>query len=791
MNHQQKIAKLQTFRNEAEFRIFLIDLLRRMGYDNVIHTHRYGSPEYGKDIIACLHHSIDGEEWYAFVVKQGRIQGGTVEIETIKGQIKQAFEYPYLGLKGDKIRVNKVKVVTNENFSAGAQTTISTSTELRMFSNIDYWFHDKLVPLIDKFYPDFWLPGDEFCKEYTKSVRLRVQEEFELKDLSLNIEDKKVKKLLGVFVEPILTESVVEEKKDEKGVEKIVTRKRVTLNGLISYDENLVITGEPGSGKTKLANNLALKLLDADKSAVNKIIPVKLNGKDLKDRKFEVELTISEVIKNNTPDTYSRINLKEYKKILLVDEIDFLSKEEKDTLFKNLNSYCVDGSKFILTQRKNDNIDLDADESTTKAIRIHNFNIKQVEAFILKYFEGTDRGEKFIQILKESNLFAKLPTTPLTVTLLSLLYDENGYEIPATITDIYDDFIQVLLGKLEIRSRNDLLLFHIKKRIFSNLALNMLDKKLFDMSFDNFKTEVNAFLESKGYIQQSDDELKELIENSGLLYLDNSEKVGFKQQAFVEYLSSVEIYDHARHTHYNKLLEQFNDVAWQNTAIFFAGRSKDLPNMVNDLLEKMPNESLRDFFVNAGGMGYLAQALYLTDNVERKKLIKKSLDNLVKAFYELKEVSKYPNHFFSDFSLPLIASTLNTWFIENFKSITLRVPLNEAFDELSLEYTHADVNDFDGDFKLFLIASTLMQKNINDEAAFGKLLDRKSFIKNPVLMISGDFFLRYGDLNRKTIDSDFKKKIDKQIRHHINAIQNVLNEPGYRIQIDYTLKDKD
>ena len=90
MNHQQKTEKLQGFKNEADFRIFLIDLFKRMNYQNVIHTHRYGSPELGKDIIGSLPHSIDGEEWYAFVVKFGRISGGTVEIETIKGVLSIA-----------------------------------------------------------------------------------------------------------------------------------------------------------------------------------------------------------------------------------------------------------------------------------------------------------------------------------------------------------------------------------------------------------------------------------------------------------------------------------------------------------------------------------------------------------------------------------------------------------------------------------------------------------------------------------------------------------------------------
>ena len=239
-----------------------------MGYSNVIHTHRYGSPELGKDIIASLLHPIDGEVWYAFVVKYGRIGGGTVEIETIKGQVKQAFEYAYDDLTGNKVRIHKVKVVTNENFTAGAQTSISQSTELRSFSNIDYWYHDKLIPLIDKFYPDFWLPGDEFCKEYTKSVRAKIQEEFELKDLSINFEDKKVKKLLNLFVEPVLTEPVVEEKNDSSGnLIKNITRKNVSLKTLSESAENILITGEPGSGKTKLINNVALSLLDPDKKA--------------------------------------------------------------------------------------------------------------------------------------------------------------------------------------------------------------------------------------------------------------------------------------------------------------------------------------------------------------------------------------------------------------------------------------------------------------------------------------------------------------------------------------------
>ncbi|WP_430900958.1 MULTISPECIES: NACHT domain-containing protein [unclassified Paraflavitalea] len=792
MTTPQKVAKLQTFKNEAEFRIFLIDLLKKMKYENVIHTHQYGKPEMGKDIICYLPHEIDGEDWYAFVVKHGRIGGGTSEIENIKNQIKQAFEYPYTNLKGDRVRINKVKVITNENFTNGAQQSISTSPELRSYSNIDFWYNENLIPIIDKYYSDFWLPGDEFCKEYTRTLKNKIQEEFELKDLSLNIEDKHIKKLLNLFIEPVLTELVIEDQKENSiNTSPRVVKRKTNIQNISQCKENIIITGEPGSGKTKLVNNITLSLLNAQKNAEEKSIPIKLRGKDIKQHNFNIDHAVETSIKQIAPETSERTDLTIYRKTILVDEIDLLTKEEKIKLITSLSSYCKNNNKFILMQRRHENLDLELDDNFTKNIRINNFNIRQIEAFILKYFEGTDRGQKFIQVLKESNLFAKLPTTPLTVTLLSLLYDQNGYEIPATITDIYEDFVKVMIGKLEIRNRADLLLFNIKKRLFSNIALKMLDSKMHEITFEEFTNEINQFLNSKGYTTQDDAILKDLVYNSGMLYLDsNTNTVGFKQQAFIEYLASVEIYDHARNTHYDKLLYNFNDITWQNTAIFFAGKSKDLPDMITDLLQKMPNLDLRDWFVNAGGMGYLSQALYLTNNQERKKLVKKSLENMVKAFHESQILTQEENHFFSQMPLPLIATMLTTWFIENFKSITLRLPLNEAFEEIATEYSNADINDFDGDFKLFLLASTLLHKNIDDDTAFNSLIERNSFIKNPVLMVAGDLFLETGDIHRKNQTSEISKKIRKQVKHHLDAIKNVIKLPAYRIDKDYKLLDK-
>jgi len=408
MSNQEKIEKLKSFKNEKEFREFLVDLLKKNGFKDVLHTHRYGSPELGKDIIARRDHDIEGSEWYAFVVKLGRIGGGSVEVETIKSQIKQSFEYPYSNLTGHKQTINKVKVITNENFTSGAQNSIENSPDLKIYRNFDFWWNETLIDLIDKSYNDFWLPGDQFSKEYIKNVSAKISEEFELKELSIRrIEDVKIKRLIEIFVEPRLIESFVSTTPNEDNRKKI-ERKLISISTIINSSDCFILTGDPGSGKTKILNNLTSLLLDPQKINEEKILPVKLKGKELRDKNFNISETITENLIAFVPDFKDQIDV--YKKILLIDEIDILTKEEKLVLAKNLEEYCTDESRFIITQRNSDDLNF----GNVRNVKITNFNIKQIESFIVKYFQGTDKGEKFIQVLKDSNIFEYFAPNPAT-----------------------------------------------------------------------------------------------------------------------------------------------------------------------------------------------------------------------------------------------------------------------------------------------------------------------------------------------------------------------------------------
>ncbi len=364
---------------------------------------------------------------------------------------------------------------------------------------------------------------------------------------------------------------------------------------------------------------------------------------------------------------------------------------------------------------------------------------------------------------------------------------ENNYEIPATITDIYTDFVAVLLGKLEVKDKNGLLLFNIKRRLFTVLALHMLDNNIYEIDLSFFKEFINKFLIDRGYQLQNDDDINDLIEKSGLLYQDENNMVGFKQIAFVEFLASVEIYHNQRDTHYKRLVENFNDINWQNTAIFYAGQSKELVNMIDDVVEKAPNLDIKDRFMNVGGMGYLSQALYQTKPKDRKKLVFKSLDNLMNSINEIKEFTRDEKSLFYNMPYPLMLTIISFWFTENFKSITLKQTLVDSFGDLEMLNFESSKESFENDLKLLIISSTLYNTYIADESYLLKLFDKPSFMKHPILPLVADMII---DLNNGThLNPEYRRRIAKEIKKKREYIKDVLKEPAYRYGEDFIRDD--
>lgn len=534
MNYKDKIEKLKSFPNEREFRFFLMDLLKRTGFKDIQLAHKQREPEFGKDIIASLDHQLDKKEWYAFIVKHGRILGGTDIIENIKNQIKQSFEYPFIGVNGHEIKVNKVRIVTNELISGGAIRAIQTSPVLKTYSNYEFWSHERLIELIDDKYSDFWLPGDFLSKEYKKALSNSIKNEFEIKELGVTkLPESKIQKLLNLFIMPRLIEfSPV---KDTR-LNKKIAHKRISIDQIVNSNDSFIIEGDPGSGKSRLVNKLICIFLDSILMAEKRTFPVKLNLQNLKENNYDIESTLKFEIKELIPGQINLIDFDKFNFIIFIDSVDDLYTDDINSLSNNVAGMLEKNNyRFIITARSLEKLSIKKNGKNTRELYLQNFNQKQIEVFIKKYFEDMNRGKRLLDVLKESNILDKLPTTPLTITLISLLYENTDYEIPATLTDIYNDFVNILLGKLEVRSKVQLIDLELKKRIFAFVAYEMLNEKKFEIEKSEFFHKINSFLSPKGIEISNAENLERLIMNSGLLYIDRNNMIGFKHLSFLEY----------------------------------------------------------------------------------------------------------------------------------------------------------------------------------------------------------------------------------------------------------------
>lgn len=776
MNRQAKIEKLKGFKDENEFRLFIMDLLGFISFKKIQHTHRYGRPELGKDIIASLEHPLDDDEWYAFVVKKGRIIGNTDVVENVKNQIKQAFEYPYETIEGKQIKINKVRVLSNENISEGAREAIGKSNNLSTYTNCEFWWNEKLIELIDEHYPDFWLPGDLLAKEYTKRTTDIIEAEFQIKELSVTkLPEPKVQKLLQLFVTPQIVEFV--SVKDRK-MKKKTQPKKVSIDDICHSKENFMIKGDPGSGKSRLMNKVVSQLLDPQLITDTKTYPIKLRLQALKEIGFNIEKALEHEIKRVLPDSDYKSNFDEAQFVIFIDSVDDLYREELGELIKEIslaeiNSKC----RYIISARSLENINLTISDLKFREIYLLNFNEDQIELFVTRYFEDINRGKRLLEVLRESNILEKLPTTPLTMTLISILYEDTDYEVPATLTDIYNDFTDILLGKLEIKKRTQLVGLELKKRVFSHVAHQLIQSKKFEIQKPEFISMIESFLEPKGIIANRED-IERLVENSGIIYTDSNGLVGFKHQSFLEYFAAFEIF-YVTYSH-DDLVSNFNDVNWQNSAIFYAGFSKDMPWFIDEIIAKIPDNNIRDWFLNVGGMGYLCQALYMTDTIHRSKLIERALDDMIKTFYELKNETKRQG-FFRDMPLHILGSTMTYWFNMNFRSVTTIACLDNLFDTIvSNDPDKLESENFETGFKLFLIATTLANQYLDRHEKLNMLIEFDCFLKDPLLVLLCETFIDSEDFNSDQVSEEKRKKLKREIKRYRSVLVDITKEPAYR-----------
>ena len=229
----------------------------------------------------------------------------------------------------------------------------------------------------------------------------------------------------------------------------------------------------------------------------------------------------------------------------------------------------------------------------------------------------------------------------------------------------------------------------------------------------------------------------------------------------MEYYVAIEIFKHKREQE-DLIVNNFHDANWQNVAVFYAGKSRDMPDFLNKIISIVSQyDKVNTFFASVTGLGYLLQALYQTDNILRKKAILLALETNIKAYETLlKVIADEKMIAFKNLSIPVIATMNLLYFIENFNSITLKHPLELSFIDLFKDYKNT--NNTTTGFKALKVAITLNTPRINNDTELESLLYETDILKSPMLNILADLGTSmFKSDNYKNIKSEINKKFKK------------------------------
>ena len=778
----KKMELLRQIQNEKSFREdFLKVLLNKMGYKGVVVTH--GPNEQGKDIVF---HEVDTKtdsvHYFSVVAKVGKLKGGTNvddnNITTVYSQILSSFNVPYEDpVSKKRVSIHRVWVATNDVITNAAKTQI-----INLFGddkgvvqrNVEFFPSDRLIDLIDKYWPDYFIDQEPYLLDYCKDIEKTCKELNEIRSLGFGVN----KNLSDIFIEPTLIEK---KKRSLSGSKKRPKASSIPYtiyeqNDLIEKSYDVWIIGQPGSGKSTILRYLALKLsedLKNDKKFDK--IPVFICLKDLfKDGKIlKLSKIILEIFDAENLFGYD-INtsgwLKDGRLVVFLDgldEIPDVPKREQaiDEVIRFKKSHL--STKVVGTCRELGFDYLRPKLKNFRTIEILPFNFKQMKTFVEKWFTKKDSpSKKMIEAVKSSMLSKKLPSTPLALTLLAVVFEESSYrELPANITELYSMFTEVYLGRWDLTRNIDTMFnYHIKESILKSLAYHMHQLKIDSIDEKELIKFVTKYSDSRKAGIPVKQIIMEIEERSNIL-VKIGNRFQFLHFSFQEYFASQQwIMERAIET---EIAEKVLDYWWSNVVFFYMGTLKDSPKLIDSVINYPAPKDYSQELHKYLSIGNLLQAAYLTNHNKKIEALKYVFENyfcltenIYKEYQDTKDIK------LSEF---MCFSIMEHLFVNHYASITLKEAMIEMFKKKWKPEGKIDRKVF---FDCMLLSVTLASleeaEYIEGLAGYSQPIDAMF-----LLMIDIELSFLMDEYDTK-IDRTAIVKLKKRIKKASSAIRSIL-----------------
>ncbi len=604
----------------------LLPLFDNMGFET---KYTHGSNEMGKDFILKKRNDFGDYDFTAVIVKNGNISNTKTSknkstLEEVRRQINQALKNP-LDEFGAKGRFpSKAIVIISGRMSNSARHEISHNQEDYSSEKVDFIESEKLITLLDKHYPDFFLFTMPAVAKYLFNLLDYIKTMTSIDSQFSSYIDN-----LNLYC-----------RKDIKNNDTFSSPKEKPEN-IFSRGKNYWIQGGTGSGKTHTIYKLAERSLQLLKNKSRKdakiekekfILPVYVRAHNIKSSEAGDDFPKFLLNLINKYSQFASLDniknwLKEYHLLLAID--DFEQEPNQKTIdlimdYKSQHSFL--SVVFLSREIEKSGFKF---KLPIEVWRLLGLNLNGVKSALkVAIPKENKRALNIYNDLLKEDILKKIPRTPLAINALSHVFSENIKTTPSNTWEFFDMFFEIVLGRWETGRNLDKPLDYIQVRhFFEIVALDMVKQGVRAIPIMLLIPHAKQVLQSINNDQMKPVDFIKKVSSFGEVATIRNNEFLFTQKTFQEFLAGCEYANH--HWDEKHIINKIIELNWEDCLIFAAGKKKRDPELLSSL-NAISEKNHKHLFFKMKNIALLVQALYQTDRSKKKEALNIGLQTAVK-----------------------------------------------------------------------------------------------------------------------------------------------------------------
>jgi hypothetical protein len=633
---------------EVELHDYLADLFQAMDPNYCVEV-THGPNELGKDLVIVRADPLSTDVM-GVIVKRGNIRAKTAgDVDKLQravtnlistkpdrvtdellSQIGQAKKHPAeLRSFFATLPTNKIIVVLVGDLSKNARKRLEA--ELGAGSSIldIAWLVDKFT----EFYPQVFFDGRavDFLDGLIQTLE---QDAFY---------SKTGKNLSECFVDPVVAQLSGNVSLDDANLALHVRNRRIAfghLTAMLPQTKRVLLVGDPGSGKSKAVAKVCIdtyrKIIgDLTRNATqtqSRGIPLIVPARRLQN------VTSADVLL----DTILPLTVRERFSLqtLIVDGLDEVPAQQRKDLLDKAKQFATHfDACLLITSRKI--AMLNAPPPGFERYELLPFAFSQAMKLMQKLLTNADDLPAIHDGLQR--IQSQIPMSPLSLLLLVELVAERK-EIPSSITELYDRFLDLVFGRWDHEKGVEVLFEYIvKKRFLAALAFKEFhEKNRLEIPQSGFEAFIHDYATAFGWDGEKLREFVKEVERAGIVQIHD--EVFFRHRSFLDYFSA--LYLHEQRTSFpdlhGKVTDLYFDSIWGEVAFFYAGLGREVAPELLDRILSFDRPGL-DLSVDKLLVGRLLQAGWHSPTALKAEGIRRALEHVPGAIATLESLVNAAN----------------------------------------------------------------------------------------------------------------------------------------------------